>query len=84
MRSDSNDVQDFIDKDYYEYLKNKILSQLTSLERQVFNLYLDNYKYSQIADELEIKDKAVDNALTRIKKKIPIIYKELVEKGEES
>ena len=84
LRDEKDDIQDFIDNDHFQYLKNKILSNLTRLEREVFGLYLENYKYSQIADELGIKDKAVDNALTRIKKKIPIIYKDLQEKGEES
>ena len=43
---------------------------LSTLERQVFCEYLSGEKYSSIAEKLGISEKSVDNALTRIRKKL--------------
>ncbi len=43
---------------------------LSPLERQVFSEYLSGEKYSSIAEKLAVSEKSVDNALTRIRKKL--------------
>lgn len=53
-----------------EHLKSLINSGLSDFERQVIELRLLDKSYSQIADSLECSEKAVDNALQRIRKKI--------------
>lgn len=51
-------------------LKSLIESGLSDFEKQVIKLRLLEYGYSQIADMLGCSEKAVDNALQRIRKKI--------------
>lgn len=51
-------------------LLEKIVSQLTSLEQQVFELKINGFKYKEIADILDKEPKVIDNALNRIKTKI--------------
>lgn len=51
-------------------LKNLIESGLTDFEKQVIKLRLLEYSYSQIAQIIGCSEKAVDNALQRIRKKI--------------
>jgi len=48
----------------------KIKSSLSPLEKKVFNLRTLGYSYQEIAEELNISVKSIDNALTRIKEKI--------------
>ena len=47
----------------------KIKEELSDFERQVFDLYVEDYKYTEIADKLGVSAKSVDNALQRIKDK---------------
>ncbi len=51
-------------------LKLKIYSELSKTEILVLNLYLYGYSYEEIAKNLNKNVKAVDNALTRARKKI--------------
>lgn len=44
-------------------------SVLSKGEKQVFNLFLEGYSYTEIAKLLELTPKQVDNAITRIKRK---------------
>ena len=43
---------------------------LSSFEQAVLNLYLDGYSYRAIAEELGKKEKTVDNAVQRIRRKL--------------
>ena len=43
---------------------------LTSFEARVLDLYLEKKRYSEIAKELGVTEKSVDNALYRVKRKI--------------
>lgn len=45
-------------------------SALTKFEASVLNLYLEKKRYSEIASELGVAEKSVDNALYRVKRKI--------------
>ena len=60
----------FFDRNDYEVLTDTIKLELSSLEYKVLQLYLSGYKYSAIADMLDISEKSVNNALLRIRKKL--------------
>lgn len=57
-------------KDESEYLEKLLSSGLSDFERNVIRLRLKNQSYSQVADSLGCSEKAIDNALQRIKKKM--------------
>ncbi len=57
-------------KEYIRSVFSKIEGILSDLEKKVLALYLSGYSYKQSATALMISDKAVDNALTRIRKKL--------------
>ncbi len=66
-----SDPADIIsDKFETEYLAELLSSGLSDFERQVIDLRLKNKSYAQIAQELCRSEKAVDNALQRIKSKM--------------
>lgn len=48
--------------------------QLTELERQVIRLFMLGHSYRSIASELHCSPKRVDNALTRIRRKLGQFY----------
>ncbi len=50
-------------------IKAKVVSGLSPFEREVFELYVDGYKYDEIAERLDKSPKSVDNAIQRIKLK---------------
>ncbi len=58
QRDDSQAVEDFIN------------NELSEFEQQVIGLRLLQKSYSQVADSLNCSEKAVDNALQRIRKKM--------------
>lgn len=58
-------IQENLDKIYGE-----IETRLSQLEKRVLRAYLDGGSYVQIAQELGLPAKSVDNALQRIKKKL--------------
>ncbi len=58
------------DKYSSEQIKNLIDSGLSDFEKQVIELRLHDKSYAQIALSLDCSEKAVDNALQRIRKKI--------------
>lgn len=60
----------FADKHGSELLKRIISDDLSGFERQVIELRLLDRSYAQIAASLGCSEKAVDNALQRIRKKI--------------
>lgn len=57
-------------KDESEYFERLLSSGLSDFEREVIRLRLENKSYSDVAKELDCSEKAVDNALQRIKKKM--------------
>lgn len=62
-----------INKERFHILSERIQSRLSRFERQVLNLYLQGHSYQEIALILEKPQKAIDNALQRIKHKIEVI-----------
>ncbi len=65
----------FLEQEKYREFISHISCSLTDLERTVFNLYLEEKTYRQIADELSLSQKAVDNAMQRVRKKLKSVIK---------
>lgn len=59
-----------LSKEAAQRLKSAIRENLTDLEQNVLSLYLLGYSYSEISKKLEIDDKACDNAMQRVRKKL--------------
>ncbi len=51
----------------------KINSLLSDYEKQIFDLYMLGYNYVDIANQLQVSSKSVDNALNRIKNKLQFL-----------
>lgn len=52
------------------HLKRSIRQRLSGFEWKVFRAYLDGMSYNEVADRLGCKVKSIDNALTRIRRKL--------------
>lgn len=59
-----------IEKEDYENFRQTIKLELSSLEYEILQLFLTGMSYSSIASQLSISEKSVDNALSRIRKKL--------------
>lgn len=59
-----------IDKENFEHLKKIIKENLSPLEFKVLKLYLQGFSYREISNTLGIKEKSIDNSLSRIKAKL--------------
>ncbi len=66
---------DFIDHENFKILKDEIKSKLSKLETQILNEFLQNSSYEEIASNLNISKKSVDNALSRIRNKLNYLKK---------
>jgi RNA polymerase sporulation-specific sigma factor len=62
--------QILIDKESAHLLAARIKEKLSMLEKKVLYKYIQGLSYRQIANELLISEKTIDNALQRIKKKL--------------
>lgn len=70
IATDSDPADIISDKFEMEYLSELLNSGLSVFEKKVIDLRLIGKSYLQIADELCCSEKAVDNALQRIKSKM--------------
>ncbi len=59
----------YIDRENTEYTRKKLLESLSSMERKVFELYMQEKDYKEIAQVLDKSPKSIDNALQRIRSK---------------
>jgi len=59
-----------IGKETVGSIKKSIQERLSEFEKKVIHLYLQGNKYFEIAEKLDSNEKAVDNALQRIKSKL--------------
>lgn len=66
----------YIDQENVASLMARIRGVLSKLEWEVFNLYINGNNYRTIAEKLHKRDKSIDNALNRIKKKISLLIRE--------
>jgi RNA polymerase sporulation-specific sigma factor len=62
-------LDQMLQREEYEENSTKVTKRLTPLERAIFLEYSCEESYKDIAEALDIKPKAVDNALMRIRKK---------------
>ncbi len=60
----------FFEKESYKTLTDSIKLELSDMEYKVLQLFLSGKKYADIAEELKISEKSVDNSLARIRRKL--------------
>lgn len=65
-----NPQQLYLDRQRIRQIYLVIKGLLSPLEYRIFKLYMAGFSYTEIAAKLEKSPKSVDNALTRIKRKI--------------
>lgn len=65
----SSPEEKIIGEETLQELIKEIKKQLSNFEVQVFNLYVEGVKYTEIAQKLNKSPKSVDNAIQRIKEK---------------
>lgn len=70
----SNPESMLIDQENVEQLRKHMKNMLTQLEQQVLMLYLGGSSYGQIAAQLGITPKVVDNALQRARVKLKKLF----------
>lgn len=54
---------------------NEISKNLSEFEKLVLNFYIMGYNYKEIATKLKKDSKSIDNAITRIKRKLNFLFK---------
>ncbi len=59
-----------IEKEDYANLTQSIKLELSKMEFEVLQMFLAGLSYSDIAESLNVTEKSVDNALSRIRKKL--------------
>ncbi len=62
--------KNFIEKEEEKELKNKIKESLSDFEHQILILYLQGFSYSDISKKTNKKEKSIDNAIQRIRRKL--------------
>ena len=62
--------EEYFSKESIKFLKEKLSSKLSSFEFDVFSLYLVGYDQEKIATQLKVQKKSVNNAISRIKRKL--------------
>jgi len=76
ISDDTNPETLIIEKEDKNFIEKNIANILSSLENKVLALYLKGKSYTEIADIIEKDEKAIDNALQRVKKKISKLINE--------
>lgn len=66
-----------IDKETVSVIEYELGRRLSPLEKEVMDLYMEGYPYTEIAECLERSPKSIDNAIQRIKNKLNQILKEI-------
>lgn len=70
LPDDRTPLQDLLEKEAAQKVRNIIEKQLSALEKQVVELFAEGYSYEDIAEKLGVSYKAVDGALQRARKKL--------------
>lgn len=73
----SNPEQFVLDKEYASMLEYELVRRLSEFEKQVLNLYIQDFSYIRIAEMLGREEKAIDNALSRVRNKLNDVLKEM-------
>ena len=77
QKNESDPEEIFLNKEHLKRLEEELLSQLSTLERDVLLLYIAENDYCQIAGIMGKSKKTIDNALQRIKAKAEKIILEM-------
>ncbi len=70
MNSEVSAEEIYMQKERLQQVHRAIEEKLSPLEKKVFSLYIAGFSYSEIAARIGKDEKAVDNAVQRIKKKL--------------
>ena len=68
---------DFINEEKSSALMTEIFEKLSKFEKVVAEYYLNGYSYVDIAEKMGKKPKSIDNALSRMKKKLEYLKERL-------
>lgn len=68
--SENSPESDFIDRESSSILYDRVFSELSAFEKSVFELYLSDFSYAQIAQKLGRDEKSIANAICRIRRKL--------------
>lgn len=68
--SESSPESDFIDRESSSILYDKVFAELSEFEKSVFELYLIDKSYAEIALRLGKAEKSIANAVCRIRRKL--------------
>ena len=71
----------FLEKEYLAEAGERINALLTEMERDILFLRIKGISYREITRELQLSEKAVDNAVQRIRKKMMLVKLEKAEAG---
>ncbi len=71
-----NPEEIYLEKEKYIALMEYVKTNLSAMEKELFEYILLEMTYTEIAEETGKKVKSVDNAIQRIKKKIKIFFQE--------
>ena len=77
LPSNDSPESEFINEESRVELTQEISLHLSTFERQVVEFYLKGYNYVDISKMLGKSGKSIDNALTRIKKKLEFLKERL-------
>lgn len=66
----------FIGQENLHIIEHELVENLSKLEKEVLQLYIDGISYTEVAALLDRPIKSIDNALQRIKKKVERILHE--------
>ncbi len=75
MGTSPNPEDKYIDDETVCELKQKISTKLSGYELKILKLYLEGYSQKEISEKVGKKEKSVDNALQRIKRKVLVAIK---------
>lgn len=72
--NDQNPEQMMIDRENMKDFLEQVYDHLSRMERKVLDSYLEGMNYRQIAEEMGVQEKSVDNALQRIRIKVQRLF----------
>jgi RNA polymerase sporulation-specific sigma factor len=68
--NEKNPEEMVIQQEFWKDFQKKLSKNLSKMERQVLQLYLEGIPYTQIARQMDKTPKSIDNAIQRIRQKI--------------
>ena len=60
----------YIETENYRFFTESFMNELSETEKKVISYYLAGFSYAEVAEKLSMTEKAVDNALYRVKTKL--------------